>query len=456
MPESLQLVAIQDGVGGPWRLPEAGLGQFSIGRKACCQLNLPEAYAYVSGEHCRLKTVFRAGQRVTTLEDLSGNGTFINGVRVGRGKTETVKVGDEISLAKPTRKGGAVMFRMEACEAPKPAFVNPAEATTVMPDPPLVVPPPAAEVQAASTGVPTAAHAALSAAMARQACQRQEESQQLEARIAAEKARCGELEAELQEAKRCLQEERRKASSRHPGGAGSRGLLSSNPAEGDCEELRAALQRIAEEQRPLEKARLEAEEATRRDRQLCESLRAELQEEQRRAETSAAEALRLRSEVQEATNRASAMEASVQRETEVNAALEEQCAAACTEWGRSKEAVAAARKRLEERGSAYKALRLAVWDYHQKVSRRLAALEQALLEAPSGDSSTMADAAQLRGTRGAADASRAEGVPGGAAVHVGSSMDDETPTQDADAAAGAAPGSCRSQGSQPEAKRPRL
>eukprot|EP00439_Symbiodinium_sp_Y106_P059989 s593_g8.t2 len=268
----------------------------------------------------------------------------------------------------------------------RPRVVS-AQATTVMPDPPLVVPPPAAEVQAASTGVPTAAHAALSAAMARQACQRQEESQQLEARIAAEKARCGELEAELQEAKRCLQEERRKASSRHPGGAGSRGLLSSNPAEdhllgwGDCEELRAALQRISEEQRPLEKARLEAEEATRRDRQLCESLRAELQEEQRRAETSAAEALRLRSEVQEATNRASAMEASVQRETEVNAALEEQCAAACTEWGRSKEAVAAARKRLEERGSAYKALRLAVWDYHQKVSRRLAALEQALLEA---------------------------------------------------------------------------
>ncbi|CAE7844756.1 unnamed protein product [Symbiodinium microadriaticum] len=38
------------------------------------------------------------------------------------------------------------------------------------------------------------------------------------------------------------------------------------------------------------------------------------------------------------------MEASVQRETEVNAALEEQCAAACTEWGRSKEAVSAARR----------------------------------------------------------------------------------------------------------------
>ncbi|CAE7229120.1 fhkA [Symbiodinium sp. CCMP2456] len=452
MPESLQLVAIQAGVGGPWRLPEAGLGQFSIGRKACCQLNLPEAYAYVSGEHCRLKTVFRDGQRITTLEDLSGNGTFINGVRVGRGKSETVKVGDEISLAKPTRKGGAVMFRMEACEAPKPAFVNPAEATTVMPDPPLVAPPPAAEVQAAS--VPTAAHAALSAAMARQACQRQEESQQLEARIAAEKARCGELEAELQEAKRCLQDERRKASSRHPAARSLR-PLSSNSAEGDCEELRAALRRVAEEQRPLEKARLEAEEATRRDRQQCERLRAELQEEQRVAETSAAEALRLRSEVQEATSRASAMEASVQRETEVNAALEEQCAAACTEWGRSKDAVSAARKRLEERGAAYKALRLAVWDYHQKVSRRLSALEQALLEAPSGDSSTMADAAQLRGTRGA-DASRAEGVLGGAAVHVGSSMDDETPTQDADAAAGAAPGICRSQGSQPEAKRPRL
>ncbi|CAE7209080.1 chfr, partial [Symbiodinium natans] len=95
MPDALQLVALQEGLGGPWRLPEAGLGQFSIGRKASCQLNLPEAYAYVSGEHCRLKSVFRAGERATLLEDLSGNGTFINGVRVGRGKTEPVKEGDE-------------------------------------------------------------------------------------------------------------------------------------------------------------------------------------------------------------------------------------------------------------------------------------------------------------------------------------------------------------------------
>ena len=35
-----QLRTLQAGVGGPWQLPAAG--SFSIGRKACCQLVLPE------------------------------------------------------------------------------------------------------------------------------------------------------------------------------------------------------------------------------------------------------------------------------------------------------------------------------------------------------------------------------------------------------------------------------
>ncbi|CAE7642968.1 fhkA, partial [Symbiodinium pilosum] len=447
------------GVGGPWRLPESGFGQFSIGRKACCQLNLPEAYAYVSGEHCRLRTVDRNGERTLQLEDLSGNGTFINGVRVGRGKTEVVKEGDEISLAKPTRKGGAIMFRIQACEAPKKAWVNPAEATTVLPDPPLVPPAPApaapAEVQPA-VGASTAANVALSAAMARAAQQRQEESHQLEERIAAERVRCSELETELQETKRCLQEEKRKAAL---GPLGDSLRLNTARLGQDCAELRAALQRVAEEQRPLEKAREEALEATKQDRRQCEKLRAELEEEQRTAAQAKAEAAALHNEAQEASNRASTLEASFRRETEVNAALEEQCAAACAEWSRNRDAVAAARKRLEDRGAAYNLLRSAVWDYHQKVSRRLSALEQALLEAPMGDSATLPDPAQLRGVRGrtceGGGTDAAAGAPGGA-VHVGSSMDDDTPTQDADAAAGVAAGQPRSQGSQPDAKRPRL
>ena len=41
-----------------------------------------------------------------------------------------------------------------------------------------------------------------------------------------------------------------------------------------------------------------------------------------------------------------------------------------------------ARKRLEERGSAYKALRLAVWDYHQK-ARCLGAKSLWELETPN-------------------------------------------------------------------------
>lgn len=107
------LIPLEDVLGAAsFPLPENG--GFAIGRKAACQLPIPESHAYVSGEHCRLRMADGAGE--AQLEDLSANGTFINGKRVGKNKIQLVRVGDEISLAKPSRRGGAMRFRLaEGC-----------------------------------------------------------------------------------------------------------------------------------------------------------------------------------------------------------------------------------------------------------------------------------------------------------------------------------------------------
>ena len=68
----------------------------------------PQAY-YVSRDHCRIRSNL-AVVGVAVLEDLSANGTHINGVCVGRGFKKPLKCGDYISLGKPTRPGGAVQF----------------------------------------------------------------------------------------------------------------------------------------------------------------------------------------------------------------------------------------------------------------------------------------------------------------------------------------------------------
>eukprot|EP00435_Cladocopium_sp_Y103_P036076 s1864_g9.t1 len=371
-----QLRTLQAGVGGPWQLPSAP-GNFSIGRKACCQLVLPESYAYVSGEHCRLKVVEGASGSSLVLEDLSGNGraaTFINGRKVGRGKTQNINIGDEISLAKPTRKGGAIKFHVEVCDGLTPP------APTVPAAPPAwAATPPQGPPEARVTPPATPAAVSLTSAMARDAQQReepwqlpasgtrkasgsrpssciQEDCRILEQRITAEKGRCARLEEELKEAQRLLQK------------ADFRGVR--HEVQRDCEELRESLRRVAESQ-PLEQAQLAAAEAAKHDRRECARLRAELQEEQRCAQQAEEENMRLRNEVQEASNRTLHLEA------------EEQAAAACKEWCRSREAVSVARRRLEDRGAALTTLRTAMRNYHQKVSDRLAALERCLQQVPS-------------------------------------------------------------------------
>merc|ERR1719424_203361 len=50
------------------------------------------------------------------LEDLSANGTYVNAFRVGKDKSAKVGLEDVISMAKPTRAGGALKFKLQ--EAP--------------------------------------------------------------------------------------------------------------------------------------------------------------------------------------------------------------------------------------------------------------------------------------------------------------------------------------------------
>ncbi len=48
----------------------------------------------MSGKHCK---IFKDGT-IIFLEDLSSNGTYVNGVKVGKGNRSPLKEGDEISL----------------------------------------------------------------------------------------------------------------------------------------------------------------------------------------------------------------------------------------------------------------------------------------------------------------------------------------------------------------------
>ena len=57
----------------------------------------------VSNRHCLLYNENRYGDSVAILEDLSGNGTFINEVFVGRNKRRELNEGDEIAILDQAR-----------------------------------------------------------------------------------------------------------------------------------------------------------------------------------------------------------------------------------------------------------------------------------------------------------------------------------------------------------------
>jgi len=70
-----------------------------VGRSERCQVRFNDTA--VSSQHCRLISGSARGG-VCVLEDLSVNGTFVNGAKVGRGNAIDIRDGDQISLLRPT------------------------------------------------------------------------------------------------------------------------------------------------------------------------------------------------------------------------------------------------------------------------------------------------------------------------------------------------------------------
>eukprot|EP00727_Mastigamoeba_balamuthi_P013206 m51a1_g8508 putative serine threonine-protein kinase chk2 (519) ;mRNA; f:72779-74638 len=64
-----------------------------LGRQSACQVRYEELA--VSGRHCR---IVREGPGAVWLEDLSTNGTFVDGLRVGRGLRRALAPGMEVAL----------------------------------------------------------------------------------------------------------------------------------------------------------------------------------------------------------------------------------------------------------------------------------------------------------------------------------------------------------------------
>ncbi len=80
----------------------------SIGRKKDCTIVLGEL-TYVSGCHCEV-IVDQSGS--ICVHDCSANGTYINNLRIGKGRKLQAMPSDVISLAKPNRQGGATKFKI--------------------------------------------------------------------------------------------------------------------------------------------------------------------------------------------------------------------------------------------------------------------------------------------------------------------------------------------------------
>lgn len=82
----------------------------SLGRKQGCDIILNDIV--VSGLHCYI-TVNSTASGV--VEDQSTNGTYVNGVKVGKGMTLELKHGDILTLGKPNaagQQGGSVNFKI--------------------------------------------------------------------------------------------------------------------------------------------------------------------------------------------------------------------------------------------------------------------------------------------------------------------------------------------------------
>ncbi|XP_071481856.1 E3 ubiquitin-protein ligase CHFR-like isoform X2 [Diadema antillarum] len=107
-----QLVCISDADG---LVIPISKDSFSIGRGRVCDLSMPDNKV-ISGNHCRL---YKQGQNDTVwLEDTSTNGTWLNGVKVGKGQKQRLCHGDEIALVfqKGDKAQDNIVYRFEDIE----------------------------------------------------------------------------------------------------------------------------------------------------------------------------------------------------------------------------------------------------------------------------------------------------------------------------------------------------
>lgn len=83
---------------------------YSVGRGAASDISLNETNCKIRLEnlsriHCGFKRILDdAVGYQTILEDFSSNGTFVNGVKIGKGKSKLLNHGDVISLTCPHGK----------------------------------------------------------------------------------------------------------------------------------------------------------------------------------------------------------------------------------------------------------------------------------------------------------------------------------------------------------------
>ncbi|KAG8901876.1 hypothetical protein FRC01_009723, partial [Tulasnella sp. 417] len=74
--------------------------QYTVGRASDAHIQI--GHPKISSRHCELRLVYNPNNTTTvTVVDTSTNGTYVNGVRLGRGRHSMLNHGDELSLGVP-------------------------------------------------------------------------------------------------------------------------------------------------------------------------------------------------------------------------------------------------------------------------------------------------------------------------------------------------------------------
>ncbi|KEG14347.1 serine/threonine-protein kinase Chk2 [Trypanosoma grayi] len=97
MHEGLEKISLRP-LGGDGGEVQLSSSLVSFGRDAsCCDVVFPDSAGILSRKHCFVR---HEGDAVV-IEDLSHNGTFINGKRIGKGRQQQLQLGDVLSLMNP-------------------------------------------------------------------------------------------------------------------------------------------------------------------------------------------------------------------------------------------------------------------------------------------------------------------------------------------------------------------